>query len=244
MTVIQSPDSSEFGTRPGQRGLSLLELLVAVAIASIMFLSMMQLITNASKSLNVLKKRIDMTQQARLVLERMTRELATAFHPYGMYPETSTRTPFPWLEIRNAGVGGKEISFVGMVHQLYENDEWRSPRNRVGDMVELHYHIVSVSGQTHLYRRIDEDKRLTTAAADKWTGGADVMIAQYVRTLNFEVWNKDGASVAVPFSYTGAELGFPSRVRIKVTFYDKDNVVDDMTFGVDVSTMRNTVTFP
>lgn len=225
-----------------QRGLSLVELLTAVAVASIMFLAMMQVIYNGSKALNVLRNRMAMTQQARLVLERMTREIASAFHPYGMYPETGTRTPKPWLIVQAAGVGGEEISFTG---NLYQTDEFTSGTSRRGDLTEIHYHVVSASGNTHLYRR-QEEERLATIAANYWTGGTDVMIGQYVRSLDFTVWDKDGLPAAgnSTYSYTGTELGFPSRVRIKVTFYDPDGVVDDQTFAVDVSTMRNTTTFP
>jgi len=225
-----------------RRGMSLIELLVAVAISSLMFMAMMQVIYNGTKSLSVLKKRIEMAQQARVVLTRMTREIASAFHPYGMYGETSARTPKPWLVIQAAGVGGEEISFTGNLHQ---KDEFTSGATRNGDLTEIHYHVVSSGGQTYLYRR-QEEGRLSAIATSYWTGGVDVMIAQNVRSLDFTAWDKDGnpAGGSGTYSYTGTELGFPSRIRIKVTFYDPDNMVDDHTFAVDVSTMRNNATYP
>lgn len=224
-----------------QRGMSLVELLTAVAVASLMFMAMTNVLTYSIKSLRILQKRIDMAQQARLVLERMTRELASSFHPYGMYGETGARTPKPWLIVRAAATGGEEISFSPNLYQTYEFDE-QSPKAPKSDITEIHYHVVTVSGQTHLYRR-NHEGTLATIGVDPWTGGNDVMVAQNVRSLDFTVWDKDGASNGT-YSYTGGELLFPSRVRVKITFYDPENYVDDMPFVADVSVMRNTVAGP
>lgn len=236
--------------RKGQVGVSLIELLVAVAIASIMFMAMMQLISNATKALRVLKKRIEMNQIARLALDRMTRELASAFHPYGMYAETGARSPKPWLMVQGTA-GAQEISFVANLHQRKEFDEG-SPKAPQGDLTEIHY-LISPSGSStcnsHLYRR-QEIGKLSVIGANAWTGPAfagnsgsfQQMLAQNAKKLDIERWDKDGNSTTT--DYTGAELGFPSRVRIKLTLCDPQNVVSDQTYAIDVSVMRNTVSYP
>lgn len=219
--------------------MSLIELMVAISVASLMFLAMTNCLVNGAKALKVLQKRTEMTQQARLVLERMTREIATAFQPHGMSPETDPRTDRPWFKVRSfvsPATAGEELSFTGNFFQLQEFE----PNPGKGDLTEVHYLITGTSPDRNLYRR-QEENNLATLDADLWAGGLQQMFAQDVKDLQFKHWNKAGVEQGSNIDYAGAPAEaseWPSKILISVTFTDPDNIVDDMTFSTMVSVMR------
>lgn len=248
----------------GSAGMSLVELLVAVVIGTIALSSVMSLLTSGLKTLRAVEKQLAMSQQARLVMNRMVREIASGFHPYGLYtfiPYRETSGYLPWLIIRNASSalatgGGKEMSYVASLYQ--KNELEPEPAN--GDLCEIHYYLAGAATQAsprHLYRRKDMGVLGVTAAGTDPTDGPNIKVDQWasnagadvptpigfnVRNLDFKVWDNAGLAVALPFTYDGTNAnGYPSRIRIFVTFYDPDvpPSVSDMTFATDVSTMRN-----
>lgn len=246
-------------------GMSLIEVLVAIAVAGIALSAVMFLLSQGIKNLKKMEKQLSMTQQARLVLNRMVREIASAFHPYGMYGVIPWREGandyMPWLIARSAASalatgGGKEISFVA---SLYQKNELELPPE-MGDLCEMHYYLAgsaTSASPRHLYRRKDlgvlgvaqsatiDPSDGTNILIDKWASGAGAEppapLGFYVKDLDFKVYDRTGILATLPFTYdaSSAATGFPSRIRIFVTFYDPDAVVPDMTFATDVSVMRN-----
>lgn len=223
-------------------GMTLVELLVAIAIMGIALPGLMTVMTTAVKNMRTLQKQLDMTQKARIALERMTRELATAFHPYGMYDgNAGTRTDLPWFVVQAAASNGEEISFIA---QQYQTNEFTTPG--AGDLVEIHYYVGVDGSYTHLYRRKEEGTLGTLGGGStnsyttsKWAGDdATSILAEYVNDLQFTVWDRTGTSSST-YNYTGTQTAFPSRIRISIRFYDPDGVAAPVRFAVDVSVMRN-----
>lgn len=250
--------------RRRQSGMSLIEVLVAITISGIALSSVMFLLSAGIKNMRKMEKQLGMTQQARLVLNRMVREIASAFHPYGMYGyipyREGTNDYMPWMIVRTAAStlatgGGKEMSFVA---SLYQKNELEAPPE-MGDLCEIHYYLAgsaTSASPRHLYRRKDlgvlgvasagtDASDGTNILTDKWANQAGAesptVLGFYVKNLDFKVYDRTGILATLPFTYdaSSAATGFPSRLRIFVTFYDPDAVVPDMTFATDVSVMRN-----
>lgn len=233
----------------GERGFSLVELLVAIAISSIIFMAMMDLLTQGAKMFRGIDKRLEMAQSGRLAMERMTRELGSGFHlgPGLVNPSPATRAR-PWLIIQNAS---DRLSFVAQTYADYELVAAPAATPAVdstrGDLVEIRYAVKAAAGVTHLYYGREEGSgaagtvQLNAAATDKWSGGTEQILAQNVKDIVFTAYNTAGTAIG-DWNYTGsdgeANGGYPGKIRIDLTMYDPDGEVDDMVLSTFVSTYR------
>lgn len=191
-----------------QKGMTLVELLVAIAISAVAIGAVLNMLTVSLKSLRNLKYQLEVTQQSRMAFERMTREISAAFRPVGLFPTITYRTGagyLPWLIVQNTASTGADpvpASGVGeelsLIVSMYQGTEAASPvtsygeyepEPAVGDLTEVHYYLsgsATSASPRHLYRRQDVGVLGVSATASGTSDGPNLLSDKWDGTLSAE----------------------------------------------------------
>lgn len=229
----------------GDRGFTLVEVLLVIVIMSMMFVSISKLMQAARRTRDTIHNFQEMQLAGPAVLELMIRDLRGVF--------TTSRPRNTWLQITDRTVNGQDadrIDFVTTTDSLVVNlsdgsENVRADVNEVGYMMRPNRDNDEF---LEVYRREDFG-----VDEEPFNGGSYIFLSDQVKGFNIEVFTEDGPD-AEPYDgwgeISGDEelIGLPAWIRLSLTVELKPRIDrESMDFsGRDRRTMTYTrvVRFP
>ena len=226
-SIVHSPLSSI--------GFTLIEVLVAVALVSVIMLLIWQATSQTINAKQRIEKRNEVTHNARIAVDKMVQDISMAFLLNGT-PHVGLRQGSPQLKTLFKGESST-LEFTSLNHlRLFGN-------SRESEMTEIGYKMEK-----------DPDNRdlsLLMRRESKWIdnksgeGGAWIALAQQVKNLKLEYYDArkyEWQSSWNTESDTGLQL--PRAVRITIAFENPDNKNEDVEITtIAMLGMNNAIEF-
>jgi len=212
-------------SRRRRSGLTLVEVLVAVAILAMIAVLLWGGFSQTARNKAYTEQQVDRHHVARSALERMSRELAAAYVSIHLNPNEALQT------VRTAFVGvdrsnGDRVDFTSFSHQRLYRDAHESDQN------ELSYFVTRSNedpDQRVLARReqsrIDDDPR---------RGGRSEVLVENIRDFELEYLDPISGDWVRSWDTTqtaGQPNRLPSQVKIILTLPDLRDATEDVVFG-------------
>jgi general secretion pathway protein J len=159
-------------------GFTLLEALVATAIMALMGMMTFGVIGHTLDSYQRATGISERTQEARMALERMAREISMAFLSY--HHDCSGPRTLTLFKTRRTALGTR-LDFTSFSHLQVRKDAKDSDQNELSYFVDVD---PNASAKKHLYRR--EQDRIDEKPDE---GGTQVAVTHNVAGLNFSFYN-------------------------------------------------------
>ncbi len=180
------------------RGFTLLEVLVASAILSLVLAALYSVFSHTLASKRLAEERADRSRSARIVLLRMGEDLQASL------PFTRGNSRFSGKTRRANAFPEGELSFVSFAHTPV------SSAGRESDLNEVGYALLSdpeLVGSYHLVRRVNLDPGVADPAADRGPNREEYPLLSRIRGLRFrffdgrawrEEWGQDDTRDKLP----------------------------------------------
>jgi len=180
------------------RGFTLLEVLVASAILSLVLAALYSVFSRTLASKRLAEERTDRSRSARIVLLRMGEDLQASL------PFTRGNSRFSGETRRANAFPEGELSFVSFAHTPV------SSAGRESDLNEVDYALLpdpELVGSYHLVRRVNLDPGVADPAADRSLNREEYPLLSRVRGLRFrffdgrawrEEWGQDDTRDKLP----------------------------------------------
>lgn len=230
----------------GERGVTLVELLVAVVITTIIMFAMTTIFQAVIKLWVQGAAAIEMSQNARIALIRMMEEIQTALPPID-------EAPSGFIGVNNTAAAmtdsvADEIHYFGM---RYNTNEASTPTERAGEITRQGFWLKHpAGGDRRIQWRTVSGDIVDGTGADSMPDGADKLLqvageggdpfAYFVSDL--DVWYYDAATDkwyqewdTRPGGVTAGSYDdnrMPDRVRITITMRDPDGNVPDRKYSI------------
>lgn len=217
------------------RFFSLIELITAMAIFSVLMVVMMKFFQEAQQAWTLSNQRAMVYDNARVAMDLITRDLQAAYYKKDVTPfwHKGKTTFATWSEYSN-----ESLAFIAATPMPQEHST--TPFNEV--IYQLYYTDVTNSNAGWLMRSVTGNKSDATTpntkhnypsnfgvskdtAADAFTldgasNEAFEKVIPYVTNLNFECFKADGSVISTSDS---APTDFPFIVMVELTLLDKDS---------------------
>ncbi len=196
-----------------ERGFTLLEVLVAVAILAMISALVWYTFAQVFRTIDIVRADSDLLRMARQVTSRVPGELADAYLPVNLTSPTSTAKYEFVAEDRG---DQDKIRFQAFAHTKFYQDANES------DESELEYFTEADPKHAGLYRLMRrEDPTLDDRPDD---GGSTLVIADRLKVFSLQYFdpNRDQWFDSWDTNRTDTANRLPYAVRLKVVFVDSD----------------------
>lgn len=217
--------------RRSQRGLSLVEVMVAVGIVSLMGAMVAMAFNTTFTARDVVEGEAEKYRMIRTAFSRMTREIGSAFvsdrYDSARYRDQNDRpTNF---------IGQNErLTFSSFSHQRLHQDAKES------DQVVIEYRV-QASTEPQAKGRQDLVRRANPLVQDRMDrGGTEDVLLEDVKRIEFEYWDSEREEWEREWDTRRVERKsiLPTRVRITVTALDENG--KEAKYFTQVRVMLNT----
>jgi type II secretory pathway component PulJ len=190
-------------------GLTLLDLLVAMALLAIILATVYAVFANHQRSVEAASEKRDVYAQGRLVLDRLARDLTGA-----------------WLPETAPAQGGRGPAFLGQSNRLdfVSSGQLSSEQAAGEDLAEIGYRTEENDNQKgqRLIRRQDR-----TVDGDVTAGGDEIVLTRHLSSVTFAYLSPTGEEVP---SWEGTQFGqLPVAVRIELVLFVDENRTETFT---------------
>ncbi len=214
-----------------QRGFTLMEVMVAIGITSLMGAMVAVSFNSSFQAQEVVTDEADHYRQVRIAMARMTREIGSAFvsdkYDPSRYRDQNER-PSNFIGERD------KLLFSSFAHQRMYVDAKES------DQMVVEYRVDSspdrdAKGRKDLLRRV---KAIVQDRMER--GGTEDILLEGVQKLEFEYWDSDRKEWDDEWDTrrTERKSKLPSRVRINL--YAEDESGKEVRYSTQVRIMLNT----
>ncbi len=196
--------------RTGEGGFTLVELLVAVAILSIIITSIYFLFSQSARVLDSARARSDLYQEARVLLEKMASDLSNAYFLPG-----EGRLYFVGLDEAQDGTPRDRLEFTALAYR------WPAPGEKADELAEVSYFIEGPpeAPEPRLLRR---DVRILDGLPETPEGEDDAqLMSEMVRGLELEFWDEGERKVSewdTRRAMGGETPRLPKAVKVSLIF--------------------------
>ncbi len=202
-------------TRRGERGFTLLEMLIALAIVAMMMFITYSVTAQVGSDKKFVAKISDRNHELRVGITRMVHDISMAY----LSANENADIIEPRTFFTGKGTGDALLRFSSFGHRVMWADANESEQTMIvyftaADQFER--------GKTNLLRR--EARRMTDEGWDNVKAEVDVLIHD-VEKVEFEYWNWQDNDWQPEWDSTGAtgERGrLPTRVKITITVLGRD----------------------
>ncbi|MBI4365931.1 MAG: prepilin-type N-terminal cleavage/methylation domain-containing protein [Deltaproteobacteria bacterium] len=213
--------------RHAERGMTLLEVMIAVALLTIIFVALSQMLRGMTTGRRRIEQRAERIHAARVVLEKMAGDIGMAF-----------LATAPGMRGINAGSAVLETAFRGsdrgeedeldfttFAGRRYLADSRESDQRKVGYKIASHPETPDIK---QLVRR-----EATVVEGDVREGGTTMALADDIRSLQLEYYDPEKGEWGPDWdSSERAHFGkLPGAVRITIAFPDPNHEDRTLTFG-------------
>lgn len=197
-----------------QAGMSLLEILVAIFLLSMLGVATADVVWRSHRTRTAVQRVNDVYHSARVVLDRMTRELSTAYIAKPLPGPDQSKVPQTIFKARDespiARLTFSSFSHIRMVRNARESDQ----------------HIVTYYGKPHpkksyVYRLFRRTKTVIDGKPEE--GGLAYELLDNVVRLEFRYWDRRKTDWQKDWDTTRIEYGnrLPPMVEIKLIVRDQ-----------------------
>lgn len=142
-------------TRPGMEGMTLIEIMVAITIFSMVMAMIWGGISQMAKNKTLIEQQVARQHAISMTLQRMEREISAAYvsvHRHPSFSMQAMQTAF----IGSDGLRGDRLDFASFSNQRLRGGTWESDQHEIGYFVTDNREGVSVLARRE-QKRIDED---------------------------------------------------------------------------------------
>ena len=202
------------GLRASERGFTLLELLVAVAILGMIMAMIWAAFYRTAESKEYVEKGNEVYESAHIAVERMAREISMAFIAPGTVDEGNF-TQFIGSDKQMDTYPADELTFTSLSHQRYALNVRESDQN------EINYYLLQ-DPETQQKNLMYREK--TYIDKDHTSGGVAYELCPDVLALDFQYW--DGEEWKAEWDSTTMQENqakLPRAVQITLVLKGPDN---------------------
>ncbi|MBI4649976.1 prepilin-type N-terminal cleavage/methylation domain-containing protein [Candidatus Desantisbacteria bacterium] len=199
-----------------EKGFTLIEILVASSIVGIVVFIIYFTFSNTSKAIEKSKSRIDSSQESRVILNKMEKEISSAF-----FSQQNILIRFKGDDGKNDNNDSDQLNFISTLNP-YKSDVNES------DLMEIGYYIKygENTSSGNLIRRYSG-----TVDDNIENGGYEQILGQNIKGLNFRYYDKEEW---IDSWDTNSKGILPKMVEIAITFMDDTNK-NEYSFSTIVS---------
>lgn len=204
-------------SRRRARGMTMIEALVALAIVSMMLVSVWSSFGTTVSTMESTEKIQDRYNMLRNAMDRMATEMSMAYLSFNR-PRDETR-PYTFFEGRHEGESDS-VSFSSFAHLRVRKDANEADQSILQYVVE---NDPEDPDRKHLYRR--ETKRLTGDLPEHvYRFAPAYVLCEDVESIQFRYWDPTRLEWLEEWRTTALDAQpdrLPTRVEIKLGFYDE-----------------------
>lgn len=205
--------------RKHQQGFTLLELLLALSIFTIIGVATVKHISQIQATKDAAFKELDLYNEMRAAISLMRYDLAQAFHV--LYDDLGAENKQLVLQaqpVAHTVFDGRraELIFTALSHRVYYAGK------RESDQTEISY-FLQEKGRGELPTLMKRESEIIDA--DAYQGGQIYTLLQNVQTLQFQYWDDKNLKWLDDWNSDGGDTRdkFPLAVKIRLAVMHKDN---------------------
>jgi general secretion pathway protein J len=207
-----------------QRGVTLIEMMVAMAILAIVATLMYTGFTQTSRNKKRIEAELDRAHEVRMGVERMARELSMAFVSAQANPDLSLQVVTTAFIAKESG-GGSTIDFTSFSHKRLYRDAHESDQNELGyfmadDPEDSSIKVLARREQNKIDDDPEEGGRTQIMIRD--ITGFELAFLEPLTGEWLSTWDTTQAAMQLN--------RLPTQVRIKVTIPGANGRGDDLVF--------------
>ena len=214
-----------------QSGVTLIEMMVAMAILAIVATLMYTGFTQTSKNKQRVEAELDRNHEVRMGIERMARELSMAFMSAQINPDLSLQVVKTGFIGKEAG-GGSRVDFTSFSHKRLYRDAHESDQN------ELSYFMADDPDDSRL--KVLARREQSRIDNDFEKGGRTQIMIRNITGFELQFLDPTSGEWISTWDSTQAAMQFnrlPTQVRIKVTLPPAGSTGEDLVFATRAEVM-------
>ncbi|MBN2716189.1 MAG: prepilin-type N-terminal cleavage/methylation domain-containing protein [Deltaproteobacteria bacterium] len=218
-----------------QRGFTLLEIMVSMAVTGMIGISIWAAASQTTKSRNIIEYSQDKYHEVRVAFDMMNRDFSSAFLSYHRGPEATHDTIFIGTDSGNQD----SVDFAAFSHTRRYFDVNES------DQAEISYYLAADAEDSSIMNLVRRDSPILDK--DALNGGQTMILIHNVAELNIEYYdiaNKEWQDEWDTTQATGEGNVMPTQLRIRLVVNERrgasradgrDDEFEGVVYGTQIS---------